>query len=155
LGETLSGRECARLGLVDAACCERRSKIELQNFLDRIESRPSKPRRSQHPDYLTAERHAFAMQARPTKESRFSQQSINPIPPFPGTVGLLGNDPIVDRLAAEVVLRGGSVVVCGDRSGVFAGITAATARGFVTPLEAEQAWQSVRASDTLAGFDRA
>ena len=70
-------------------------------------------------------------------------------------VGLLGNDSIVDRLAAEVALRGGSVVVCGDRSGVFAGIATATARGFVTPLEAEQAWQRIRASDTLDGFDRA
>ena len=90
-----------------------------------------------------------------SKDPLSRHQTINPIQPFPDTVGLLGNDSIVDRLAAEVALRGGSIAVCGDRSGVFAGIATATARGFVTPLEAEQAWQRVRASDTLEGFDRA
>ena len=154
-GQTLSGRECVQHGLVDTACCERRSKIELQTFLDRIEARPIKPHRNLFPDHLAAERRAFAGQVHSVKESSFSHQTINPIQPFPDTVGLLGNDSIVDRLAAEVALRGGSIAVCGDRSGVFAGIATATARGFVTPLEAEQAWQRVRASDTLEGFDRA
>lgn len=154
-GQTLSGRECVRLGLVDTACCERRSKIALQSFLDRVEARPIKPPRSLLPDCLAAERRAFAMKTHAVKESSFSHQTINPIPPFSNTVGLLGNNPFVDRLAAEIVLRGGSAVVCGDRSGIFAGITTATARGFITPLEAEQAWQRVRVSDTLAGFDRA
>jgi hypothetical protein len=37
---------------------------------------------------------------------------------------------------------------------VFAGIAIAYNRGFVTPLEAEQAWRRVRASDTLDGFDQ-
>ncbi len=77
------------------------------------------------------------------------------MPQFPEVIGLLGNDPNAGRLAAEVALRGGSVVVCGDRSVVFAGIAIAENRGFVTPLEAEQAWRRVRASDTLDGFDQA
>src|SRR5262249_50335231 len=51
--------------------------------------------------------------------------------------------------------RGGSVVVCGNRSGVFSGIVVAQNRGFITLLEAEHAWRRVRASDTLDGFDQA
>ena len=38
---------------------------------------------------------------------------------------------------------------------MFAGIAIAENRGFVTRLEAEQAWRRVRASDTLDGFDQA
>jgi hypothetical protein len=68
---------------------------------------------------------------------------------------LLGDDPHAAALAAEVALRGGSVVVCGDRAAVFADIEAALARGFITPLEAEEARRRVRVSDALAGFDRA
>ena len=80
---------------------------------------------------------------------------MNPLPPFPDVIGMLGNDPHVERLAIDSVLRGGSVVVRGDPSGVFAGIAEAIERGFVTPLEAEQARSRVRASDALDGFDRA
>jgi hypothetical protein len=46
-------------------------------------------------------------------------------------------------------------VVCGNRSLVFDGIDAARARGFITPLEAEQARQRVRSSETLSEFRRA
>jgi hypothetical protein len=46
-------------------------------------------------------------------------------------------------------------VVRGDGFSVRAAIDVALARGFVTPLEAEQTRLRVRASDTLDGFDRA
>ena len=58
-------------------------------------------------------------------------------------------------MASAFALRGGSVVVCGNRAAVFSGIDTALARGFITPLEAEQTRRRVRASDTLDGFDRA
>jgi enoyl-CoA hydratase len=150
-GRTLSGREARRLGLVDVACCERRAKIELRTLLDRLERRPRKPRRSADPQGLAAERRAFAA-APPPAAGRGAAPAG---PPLPAVIALLGNDPQAERVAAGLALRGGSVVVCGDRSGVFAGIDAAAARGFVTPLEAEQARVRVRASDTLQGFDRA
>jgi enoyl-CoA hydratase/carnithine racemase len=153
-GETLSAREARTLGLVDVACCERRAKIELRTFLDRLEARPVKPRRATDPAGLAAERRAFAqLQPHPVADAHAAP--VNPLPPFPEVVGLLGDDPSAARLAAEVALRGGSVVVCGNRAGVFAGIDTALARGFVTPLEAEQTRARVRASDALAEFDRA
>jgi enoyl-CoA hydratase/carnithine racemase len=154
-GRTLSGREARTLGLVDVACCERRGKIELRTLLDRLETRPLKPRRPADPVGLAAERRAFAARTPPAAPAPVSPNPPNPVPPFPDVVGILGDDPHVARLLAEVALRGGSVVVCGSRAGIFAGIDAALARGFVTPLEAEQTRLRVRASDTLNGFDRA
>jgi enoyl-CoA hydratase/carnithine racemase len=160
-GETISGREARALGLVDVACCERRGKIELRTLLDRLEARPVKPREPLELSGLAAERRAFAAaqihpvaSAHPVADAPGSPR-VNPVPPFPDVVGLLGDDPTAARLLSEVALRGGSAVVCGNREPVFAGIETALARGFVTPLEAEQARLRVRSSDALAGFDRA
>ncbi|WP_439620904.1 enoyl-CoA hydratase/isomerase family protein [Gemmata sp.] len=168
-GETLSGREGRVLGLVDVACCERRGKIELRTFLDRVESRPVK---SVRPELvgLADERRAFAVRVgegemgrrgenTPAMSSspclRVSPSPALPLPSLPTTIGLLGDDPNAARIAAEAVLRGGSAVVCGDRAPLFAYLDTALKRGFVTPLEAEQAKLRVRGSDTLDGFDRA
>jgi enoyl-CoA hydratase/carnithine racemase len=155
-GRLLSGREAKALGLVDVACCERRAKIELRTFLDRLERRPVKPLFPTEPTDLAAERRAFAAtQWHRVAETPSRPGAVNPVPPFPEVIGLLGNDANAEHLAAEAVLRGGSVVVCGNRSGVFAGIARARSRGFVTRLEAEEAWRRVRSSDTLAGFEKA
>jgi enoyl-CoA hydratase/carnithine racemase len=153
-GQTISAREARDQGIVDRACCERRAKIELQTFLDYLHNRPVK-RQLTEPSGLAAERRAFATQSpRPIEPPRLPEPS-NPVPPFPKVVGAVGDDPNVVRLLVEVALRGGEVVICGNRAAVFAGITTAQKRGFVTPLEAEEARQRVRASDTLSGFDRA
>lgn len=156
-GRTISAREAVQLGIVDLACCERRATIELRTFLDRLELRAVKPRTPVDPVGWAAERRRFAALEPPAPGPNPAAQLVlrNPIPSFPGLLGLLGNDPNADRLAAEIVLRGGSVAICGNRSGVFAGISAALRRGFITPLEAEQSWRRVRASDSLDGFDQA
>jgi enoyl-CoA hydratase len=168
-GETLSGREARALGLVDVACCERRGKIELRTFLDRLESRPVKPRRPAELSGLAAERRAFATRTDLTPQPpslRGKGEIEAPLlsgeglgrglqTPLPDVIGLLGDDPHAAKLAAQAALRGGSVVVCGDRAPVFAGIDTALARGFITPLEAEQTRRRVRVSDALDGFDRA
>ena len=83
------------------------------------------------------------------------RSASNPIPPLPETIGLLGDDADAAHLASEAALRGGRVVVCGNRSLVYAGIDIRLSRGFVTPLEAEQARQRVCASETLEEFHRA
>ena len=151
-GETLSGREARALGLVDVACCERRAKIELRTFLDRLEARPVKPRRAADLTGLAAERRAFAeLQWHPVADPHDSP--VNPVPPLPDVVGLLGDDANAARVAAEVALGGGSVVVCGTGRGV-RGDRRALARGFVTPLEAEQRVAGSRVGHAL-GFDRA
>jgi enoyl-CoA hydratase/carnithine racemase len=153
---TFSGREAKKRGFIDWVCCERRAKIELLTQLDRLETSPRKRARS--PDIVgaAAERRQFAQrQWQPSAAVAASARLLNPIPPFPKTVGLLGNNPILDRFAADVALRSGSVVLCGERPGIFGHIEVAMRRGFITPLEAEEARRRIRASDSFAGFDRA
>jgi len=151
-GRTLSGREARDLGIVDVACCERRAKIELRTFLDRLEMKPVKPREARELTGLAGERRTFAEATLPAiADLRVSPPTVQPL----SVVGLLGDDPDAARIVAEVVLRGASGVVCGSRAAVFAAIETSLTRGFVTPLEAEQGRLRVRASDTLDGFDRA
>jgi enoyl-CoA hydratase len=154
-GEKLSGREAWKLKLVDLAYCERRARIELRSFLDRLELRPLKPRSPGDLAGLAAERRAFAAFRPQTTQCSPAISTLNPIPPFPETIGLLGDDLEAAHLASDAAMRGSSVVVCGNRALVFVGIDAAQARGFITPLEAEQTRRRVRSSETLADFRRA
>jgi hypothetical protein len=114
-----------------------------------------KPRPSIDPVGLAAERRAFAAFTPQPASHTAPASSLNPIPPLPDTIGLLGDDADAALLASEVALRGGVVVVCGNRVPVYAGIDATLARGFITPLEAEQARLRVRSSDNLMEFHRA
>lgn len=162
-GRTLSGREAKRLGLVDHAFCERRAKIELRTFLDRLERRPRK--QWPCPDSgFAAERRAFARSLDMAAVARqlavlrpvaIDPPPVNPVPPFPAVVGLIGEHDPAARIAADAVLRGAEAVIVGSGAGVFRGIEMALARGFVTPLEAEQARARVKVSPGLDGFDRA
>jgi hypothetical protein len=167
-GQTLSGREARAVRLVDHAFCDRRGKIELQTFLDWLERRGPRDQKPADETGSAAERRTFAHAlAAPAAEREiqrqltslrpvnFSPPPVNPIPPFPAVIGLVGEGPGTARLAAEVALRGGEVVVCGPGTGVRAEIAVALTRGFITPLEAEQANTRVRTSERLAGFDRA
>ncbi len=154
-GHTLSGREAKALGFVDVACCERRGKIELRTFLDRLEVRPVKRGQLDHLTGLAAERQGFAALQRNDKVAQPVHAIELSPPPLPETIGLLGDDPVAARIAAEAVLRGGSAIVCGNRAPVFSHLETALTRGFITPLEAEQARLRVRSSDTFEGFDRA
>jgi enoyl-CoA hydratase/carnithine racemase len=154
-GTILSGREARRLGLVDVACCERRARIELRTLLDRIERRPVKPCPRVDPFGLAAERRGFAARSASMPDVSTTPTTVNPIPPFPEVIGLLGNDSSAEQIAVEVALRGGTVYICGTRTGIFAGIDRAAARGFVTPLEAEQSRVRVRTAESFEGFDNA
>jgi enoyl-CoA hydratase/carnithine racemase len=152
-GSIVSGREARRLGLVDVACSERRAKIDLRAFLDRIEERPAKRRRPLDVAGFAAERRTF---------------STAPLPPMEGvrirsfhdisareTIGLLGNNAEAESLVTAAVLRGSSLIVCGDRSSIFARISDNMTRGYLTPLEAEDVRHRVRATDTLDAFSTA
>lgn len=176
-GRTLSGREARSIGLVDHAFCDRRGKIELRTFLDRLESRGPRPHQSPEEFGLVEERQTFARSlGSPTAQVAIRQRQfdtlalcsdpfggvglsghrpLNPIPPFPAVVGLVGENGDAARLLAEVALRGGNIVVKGSGSVVQTHIAISLARGFATPLEAEQARLRVKVSDTLAGFDQA
>jgi enoyl-CoA hydratase/carnithine racemase len=163
-GRTLSGREARALGLVDHAFCERRGKIELRTFLDALERRGPRPKPGLELVGFADERRALARaldaaavarQLEALRPLRVFPEPANPVPPFPAVVGLLGEDDDASRLAAEAALRGSEVVASGSAAGVLAGIAVALARGFVTPLEAEQTRGRVTVSQSLAGFDRA
>jgi enoyl-CoA hydratase len=150
-GRTLSGREAVRVGLADHAFCERRGKIELRTFLDTLERRGPRPRECVELVGLAAERRAFAAVPLPVVVKPVLPPTLNPVPPFPDVIGMLTADADAVRFAAEAALRGGRVVIGTDRAPVDAAIAAARARGFVTPLEAEQATARV----TAGAFDRA
>ena len=154
-GQLLSGREAAALKLVDFVCCERRARMELRSLLDRLELRPVKPRPPVEPLGLAAERRAFAAMKLFRSTKRLALSSLNPVPAFPGTIGLLGDDDGAALLASRAALRESRVVVSGDRSRVFTHIDSSRSRGFITPLEAEQARLRVRSSDNLAEFRKA
>jgi enoyl-CoA hydratase/carnithine racemase len=169
-GLTHSGREARAMGLVDHAFCERRAKIELRTFLDRLETPPRTPRERELGDGvgLAAERRAFVRalgvadtwasltrRLETLRPDHSCSELVNPVPPFPAVVGLVGEADEPSRIAAEAALRGGQVVIQGSGSRVFAGIAAACERGFVTPLEADQAKARVTASRSFDGFDRA
>ncbi len=163
-GHTLSAREAVAAGLFDHAFCDRRAKIELRTFLDRLERRPLKPgRKPVGEDDLAAERRAFAagimtpaarerLAARRASLRGPAATPLNPVPPSPGVVGFVGEDAAFAPLAAGWALRGVNVRATGSLTPIFEQIASVQARGFVTPLEAEQARNHVSAATGLNGF---
>jgi enoyl-CoA hydratase/carnithine racemase len=157
-GRTLSGREARRIGLVDRAFCERRAKIELRTFLDERDRSDRGVRREPEGSAagFVAERREFtrSLVIAPCSAAGIPT-SLNPLPPFPAVVGLIGDDECATRLVAEAVLRGSSAVVAGEGDEVGWWIDVALGRGFVTPLEADQARGRVTVTADGSGFDRA
>lgn len=167
-GATISGREARAIGLVDHAFCERRGKIELRTFLDAIERRGPRCKGSPDCEGFAEERRHFAASlgaasARAAarrhlvrlRPPRLSPAPINPIPPFPAVVGLVGEDRFHSDLGATAAMHGHRIVVLGSGARVFAGIAAAQARGFLTPLEADQARNRVTVSASCGPFAEA
>ena len=154
-GSTISAREAQEFGLVDVACCERRAKIELRGFLDRLETRPLKRWQGGELIGLTAERREFARSEPSRAPSTFGLPGGHSSPALPDVMGVLGDDEHAGRIAATAALRGGKVIVGGNLRPVLAQIDSAQARGFVSPLEAEQARARVRCSEHLHDFARA
>lgn len=133
-------REAAKLGLVDDAFCQRRAKIELRTFLDRLQARPVKRgvptdlvvEAEERKRFRTAVRAGvFRVEPGPTFEP------INPIPLRPRRVGVIGSGPDAVRWVGEFALRG--VPVAWLRTSEANPFAVAVRTGRVTPLEAEQA----------------
>lgn len=139
-----TAREAARLGVFDKAFCERRGKIELRAWLDRLQRHPRKRKPGWRERFrneaaeLAAERRRFRTRGEPAPQgSRVSEtpELLNPIQPLT-SVGLVGNGWNIRHLAGEFAMRGIRVRMCGSQSGDF---TDAIRRGRLTPLEADQA----------------
>ncbi len=158
-GEMLSGREATRVGLFDHAFCERRAKIELRTWLDRLDLRPHKPRRGRWWDRLPARGQAEAAERRRFAAAPPRTPAVPaPCPlPLPAVVAVDSRDTAFARLAADFAVRGTGVLAAAPTTAahVRARIGWWLARGFVTPLEADQASARVSHAPGLAGVERA
>lgn len=143
-GELLSAREAERLGFVHLAFCERRAKIELRSFLDRLERNPLKPRRrAVDREGFAAERREFAKH-RPVPMARVDLDIPCDV------VGFASDHPSLRSLAADLAVHGKRVVVRGLDAAT--GIDELHRRGFLTPLEADQARKRLAAVTSLDEF---
>lgn len=158
-GQRLSGRitarEAVRLGVFDLAFCERRGKIELRTWLDRLQFHPRKRAGGWRSWFVnteagfTEERRAFRAAVR---------EGVRPAEDVPARplhrIGLVGVTPLTRLLAAEWSMRGTEVVwVEGSTGGLFAD---AVRRGRLTPLEGEQSAKRIRLThdaDSLTACD--
>ncbi len=139
----MTAREAVRLGVFDFACCERRGKIELRTWLDRLQFHPRKRRAGWRSWFVNAEA-GFADERKAFRAA--VREGVRPAGDVPARqlrcIGLVGVSPLTRHLAAESAMRGASVVwVEGTTAGLFA---EALRRGRLTPLEAEQATKRIQ-----------
>lgn len=121
-----TAREACRLGLIDDAFSRRRGKIELQTWLDRLQGKPTKPRR---PELSFAdERTAFRRAVRTVPVERRASIPFVPEPRTPA------------ETAVEAALRGGeSTLPAAAAVEVARLLDEAVRHGRATPLEADHA----------------
>lgn len=150
--ERITAREAARLGVFDLAFCERRGKIELRTWLDRLQFNPRKRPLSWRSWFVNAEA-GFAAERRTFRHAIQNEVTVAESVPSPRPlkrVGLVGISPATRFVAAEWSMRGADVVwVAGATGELFAD---ALRRGRLTPLEAEQARKRVRTTDDAEGL---
>jgi enoyl-CoA hydratase len=153
--DVFSAREANQIGLVDHAFCERRAKIELRSFLDRLERNPRKRRNGADAcEGFAAERQSFSrfvVAAKSVSRGDFVIPPMcNPISPQPGVIAFCGDHPEYRSLASEFAMRGHHVAFLASGSLDAETIHTVQARGFLTPLEADQARGRIR---TVTGFE--
>ena len=145
--EPLSAREAQRIGLVDLAFCERRAKIELRTFLDSLERRPLKPRRFfKGEEGFATERREFARFAMNHDPLACTAEVV-----FPAQASVFSMKPEALELAADLAVRGVRVAVLTNEGRIADRIEAIRRRGFLTPLEAEQARGRLTVAHTTRG----
>ena len=105
------------LDIFDSVCCERRAKIDLQTWLDRLLANPKK-RRAPWRSWFVDRAEGFAKERRQFIRNR-SMKALNPwpafdtilpIPAFPPIVGLVGGGPRSTALVWEIASRGHRVI---------------------------------------------
>jgi enoyl-CoA hydratase/carnithine racemase len=143
----ITAREAVRLGVVDHAFCERRGKIELRSWLDRLQFHPRERAAGWRSWFVHADA-GFAAERRQFRAALRKGKTLPEVTPVQQPVrriGLAGVSAITRLLAAEWSMRGTEVAwVAGAVGDLFAD---ARRRGRVTPLEAEQAGKRIRFSD--------
>ncbi len=105
------------LTIFDGVCCERRAKIDLQTWLDRLLANPKK-RRAPWRSWFVDRAEGFAEERRQFIRNRPIHRlnpwpafdAILPIPAFPSVVGLVGHGPRSVLLAWDIATRGHRVI---------------------------------------------
>lgn len=172
-GPIRTAREARRAGLLDDAFCERRGKIELRTFLDRLQAYPRKPRSWAIRDWFAPPREERLAAARVRFRAAFRDPAVvdatlrardharrlrdRPAVAFPEVVGFVGCDDQTVRLAVEVALRGTRAVVSDSEPSLAAAavgrvLADAVRRGRATPLEAEAARKRVTLDADMDGL---
>ena len=161
--QEITAREAVRCGLIDDAFCTRRAKIELRQWLDRLQANPRKRRPCWNPfaksltEKLAAERTAFQRAIiRPSSQ-------MPSVEALPESVGLFGTDERNAAIAVELAMRSKSCVfmTTGDngmslvQSALDRAFNEALRRGRVTPLEAQQALARIVIDETTTRFAHA
>jgi enoyl-CoA hydratase/carnithine racemase len=139
---TVTAREAKAIGLVDHAFCQRRAKIELRTWLDRLEDRPRKRRRPWLGWRRRLRLDAAELEAFVTAPSVSVAGAASPCLRR-GLVVELRGCPQAVPFAVEYVLRGGTVVT-DDPEAIGERLTGPLLRGRATPLEREQARTRVK-----------
>lgn len=135
--ERFTAREAAAHGVIDQAFCQRRGKIELRSWLNRLQRRPGKRVREASEVGLATERRTFRVRVRDglmLPAERPEYDTTNPVKPL-ASVGLIGERN--GWLAAEFALQGCWVRWVSDAK-PNAVLEPALRRGRVTPLEAQE-----------------
>ena len=154
----LTGRATPRvtnprsLNIFDGVCCERRAKIDLRTRLDHLLANPVKPRRLWRSWFVDAasgfaeERRQF-VRYRPKASANAwpIPETVNPIPSFPQTVGLVGSGPRVAALAWEIATRGKRVIRLTDDPSLPRPVR-------LTPLELSQAESRISRAATASAL---
>ncbi len=138
--------------IFDGVCCERRAKIDLRTWLDRLLANPKK-RRSPWRSYFHGTAGGFAEERRQFVRNRPAQptnpwpafDTANPIPAFPQAVGLVGSGPRTTSLAWEIAARGKRVVRLGDAAPLPRPMR-------LTPLELQQAESRISRVSNVAAL---
>jgi enoyl-CoA hydratase/carnithine racemase len=164
---TLTAREAHRAGLVDDAFCQRRAKVELRTWLDRIQAGRRKPGRSGDTTAsLAAERTAFrhALRSPEIVQRLWEPESVienaGGTIGFPDLIAVVTADPYLFGLPVEAALRGTrAVLVAPDPERAAADLGArfdeAVRRGRATPLEAKQARDRITVTPATAAISPA
>ena len=161
--QEITAREAVRCCWIDDAFCTRRAKIELRQWLDRLQAnlRKRRPRWNPFakslPEKLAAERTAFqSATIRPTTP-------ITPGEALPESVGIFGTDDRNAVIAVELAIRSKSCVfmTTGDsgmslvQSVLNRAFNEALRRGRITPLESQQARERIVIDETTTRFSQA
>ncbi len=142
------------LDIFDGVCCERRAKIDLQTWLDRLLANPKK-RRAPWRSWFVDRAEGFAEERRqfirnwPKKPLNPwpAFDTILPISAFPNTVGLVGGGPRSAALAWEIATRGQRVIRLTDDATL-------VRPNRLTPLELQQAESRISVAANASALAR-